>query len=350
MTMARVCASPWPLTANTRDRFTGALVNVAVVKTIAAIALALLVVPVAVAAQPAQQLYRVGVLFPEAVNPTTLGVLRQGLKDLGIDDGKRVVVLARSADGDPARLPALARDLVSVPVDVIVAASVQAALAAKSATRQIPIVAVYVFDPIKAGLVSSLARPGGNVTGLSAMATDYVGKMLQVLREVAPRAQRIAVLGDPRNPSYEAYWQELESLAPDLPLKAYPVRRREDIASAYSAIAAVPSTALFVMHQPFTWVHRQQIVDLARSNRLIAVYGTRDYVEAGGLLAYGVSLIDVWKRAAVYVAKIHRGASPGDLPFEQPTKFELLINLKTARALRVTIPSSLLLQADQTIE
>jgi putative tryptophan/tyrosine transport system substrate-binding protein len=338
------------LDPNTRDRVRAALVSVAVGKTIAAVALALLIAPVAVDAQPAQQLYRIGVLFPEAVNPTTLGVLRQGLKDLGIDDGTRVVVLPRAADGDPARLPALARDLVSVPVDMIVAASVQAALAAKSATRQIPIVAVYVFDPVKAGLVSSLARPGGNVTGLSAMATDYVGKMLQVLREVAPRTQRIAVLGDPRNPSYQAYWQELKSLAPDLPLRAYPVRRPEDIASAYSAIAAVPSTALFVMHQPFTWVNRQQIVDLARSNRLIAVYGTRDYVEAGGLLAYGVSIIDAWKRATVYVAKIHGGTSPGDLPFEQPTKFELLINLKTARALRVTIPSSLLLQADQIIE
>jgi putative tryptophan/tyrosine transport system substrate-binding protein len=324
-------------------------VNVAVAKIIVAVVLALLTVPIAAEGQPAQQLYRIGVLFTEAVNPTTLDVLRQGLTDLGIGEGK-VVVLTRSAEGDPARLPALARDLVGLPVDVIVAASVQAALAAKDATRQIPIVAVYVFDPIKAGLVSSLARPGGNVTGLSAMATDYVGKMLQVLREVAPRAQRIAVLGDPRNPSYAAYWQELEALSPDLPLKAYPVRRREEIASAYSAIAAVPATALFVMHQPFTWVNRQQIVDLARSNRLIAVYGTRDYVEAGGLLAYGVRVIDVWKRVAVYVDKIRGGASPANLPFEQPTKFELFINLRTAKAFRVTIPPSLLLQADQIIE
>jgi putative ABC transport system substrate-binding protein len=259
-------------------------VNVAAVKGIAALVLAVLAVPVAVGTQPAQQLYRIGVLFPEAVNPATLDALRQGLKDLGIVEGTQVVVLARAAEGDPARLPILARDLVSIPVDVIVAASVQAALAAKGATRQIPIVAVYVFDPIRAGLVSSLARPGGNVTGLSAMATDYVGKMLQLLREVAPRAQRIAVLGDPRNPSYAPYWQELESLVADLPLKAYPVRRREEITSAYSSIASVPATALFVMHQPFTWVHRQQIVDLARSNRLVAVYGTRDYVEAGGLL------------------------------------------------------------------
>ena len=323
--------------------------NVTVVKAIALL-LALLIVPVAVGTQPAQELYRIGVLFPEAVNPTTLGALRQGLNDLGIVEGTHVVVLTRSADGDPARLPTLARDLVSTPVDVIVAASVQAALAAKGATRRIPIVAVYVFDPITAGLVSSLARPGGNVTGLSAMATDYIGKMLQVLREVAPRAQRIAVLGDPRNPSYAPYWQELESLVRDLPLKAYPVRRREEIANAYSAMAAVSSTALFVMHQPFTWVHRQQIVELARSHRLIAVYGTRDYVEAGGLLGYGVSLLDVWRRAAVYVARIRGGASPGDLPVEQPTKFELSINLKTAKALRVTIPPPLLLRADQIVE
>jgi putative ABC transport system substrate-binding protein len=182
------------------------------------------------------------------------------------------------------------------------------------------------------------------------MATDYVGKMLQVLREAAPRADRIAVLGDPRNPAYAAYWQELQSLASAMPLRAYPVRRAEEMTSASAAIAAVPSTALFGMHQPFTWVHRQQIVDLARSNRLIAVYGTRDYVEAGGLIGYGVSLIDVWKRAAVYVDKIRRGASPADLPIEQPTKFELVINLKTAKALGLTIPPSLLLRADQVIE
>src|SRR5207249_3221306 len=146
---------------------------------------------------------------------------------------------------DLDRLRMLARDLVEIPVDVIVAASVQASLAAKSATRRIPIVAVYVFDPVKSGLVTSLARPGGNVTGLSAMAIDYVGKMLQVLREAAPRADRIAVLGDPRNPSYAAYWQELQSLVSGMPLRAYPVRRAEEITSAYSAIAAVPSTALF---------------------------------------------------------------------------------------------------------
>jgi putative ABC transport system substrate-binding protein len=315
-----------------------------------AVVLLLLAAPLAAEAQPVRQPYHIGVLFPEAVNPTTLGALREGLKDLGIVEGAQVVVLTRAAEGDPARLPTLARDLVALPVDMIVAASVQAALAAKGATRRIPIVAVYVFDPVKAGLVTSLARPGGNVTGLSAMATDYVGKMLEVLREAAPRAQRIAVLGDPRNPSYAAYWQELESLVPQMPLKAYPVRRGEEITSAYSAIAAGPSTALFVMHQPFTWVHRQQIVDLARSNRLIAVYGTRDYVEAGGLLGYGVSLIDVWKRAAVYVDKIRRGARPADLPVEQPTKFELVINLQTAKALGVTIPQSLLLRADQVIE
>ena len=309
-----------------------------------------LAAPLSTEAQPGRSLYRIGVLFPEAVNSTILSALRQGLKDLGLTEGTQFGLVTRAADGDPARLPALARDLVGVPVDMIVAASVQAALASKDATQRIPVVAVYVFDPVKAGLVASLARPGGNVTGLSAMAVDYVGKMVQVLREAAPRAQRLAVLGDPRNPAYEAYWQELGSAAADMLLKAYPVRRREDIASAYAAIAAVPSTALFVMHQPFTFVHRQQIVDLARSNRLIAVYGTRDYAEAGGLLSYGVSLIDIWKRAAVFVDKLRQGASPADLPFEQPTRFELLINLKTAKALGLTIPPSLLARADQVID
>jgi putative ABC transport system substrate-binding protein len=306
--------------------------------------------PLAAEAQPVRQLYRIGVLLSEAVNPTILGALRQGLKDLGIVEGTHFVVLVRAAAGDPDRLPTLARDLVGMPVDVIVAGAAQASLAAKSATRHIPIVAVYVFDPVKAGLVTSLARPGGNVTGLSAMASDYVGKMLQVLKEAAPRADRIAVLGDPRSPSYAAYWQQLQSLVSGMPLRAYPVRRAEEITSAYSAIAAVPSTALYVMHQPFTYVHRQQIVDLARSNRLIAVYGTRDYVEAGGLLGYGVSLIDVRKRAAVYVDKILKGAKPADLPVEQPTKFELVVNLKTAKVLGLTIPPSLLLRADHVIE
>jgi putative ABC transport system substrate-binding protein len=307
-------------------------------------------VPGKALAQRPGGVYRIGVLSTEAVNVVTLGILREGLREVGVIEGTHVAIITRSAEGEPARLPGLARELVDTPVDVLVAASAQASVAARDATRTIPIVAVYVFDFVKAGLVTSLARPGGNVTGLSAMASDYVGKMLQVLREVAPRARRIAVLGDPRNPSYEVYWQELRSLPSELPMTAYPVQRDDEIASAYAAITAVPATALFVMHQPFTWVRRQQLVDLARANRIVAVYGTRDYVDAGGLIAYGVNLLDVWKRAATYVDKIRRGANPADLPIEQPTRLELVINLKAARALGLTIPSSLRARADQVLE
>jgi len=182
------------------------------------------------------------------------------------------------------------------------------------------------------------------------MASEYVGKMLQVLREIAPRAHRIAVLGDPGNPSYSTYWRELNVLAPRPPLVVYPVHRSEEIPGAFSAMGGVPGTGLFVMHQPFTWVHRQRIVDLARSKRLVAVYGTREYVEAGGLLSYGVSPVDVYRRAATYVDKILKGAKPADLPVEQPTKFELVINLKTAKALGLTIPPSLLARADEVIQ
>jgi putative ABC transport system substrate-binding protein len=309
-----------------------------------------LTLPRGALAQRAGSGYRIGVLFPEAVNVTILATLREGLKELGVVEGTHYAMITRSAGGDPVRLPGLARELVDIPVDVLIGASAQASVAARDATRTIPIVAVYVFDFVKAGLVTSLARPGGNVTGLSAMASDYVGKMLQVLREVAPRARRIAVVGDPRNPSYEIYWQELRSLRSELSMTAYPVQREDEIVSAYAAITAVPATALFVMHQPFLWVRRQQLVDLARSSRIVAVYGTRDYVDAGGLIGYGVNLIEVWKRAAIYVDKIRRGASPADLPIEQPTRLELVINLKTAKALGLTIPPSLLARADQVIE
>jgi putative tryptophan/tyrosine transport system substrate-binding protein len=224
-----------------------------------------LALPRGARAQRAGSVYRIGVLFPEAVNVTTLATLREGLRELGVVEGTHFAMMTRSAEGDPVRLPGLARELVDIPVDVLIAASAQASVAARGATRKIPIVAVYVFDFVKAGLVTSLARPGGNVTGLSAMASDYVGKMLQVLREVAPRARRLAVLGDPRNPSYETYWQELRSLPSGLPMTVYPVQRDDEIVNAYAAITAVPATALFVMHQPFMWVRHQQLVDLARS-------------------------------------------------------------------------------------
>jgi ABC-type uncharacterized transport system substrate-binding protein len=310
---------------------------------------ALLAMPAASEGQQPGRVYQIGVLPSLQTDTASLEALRQGLRDLGWLEGRDLKIVLRSPEGEPGRLPALAGELASMPVDIIVAGSLPASLAAKGVTSRIPIVSVYAFDPVEAGLVASLARPGGNVTGLSAMASEYVGKMLQVLREVAPRAHRIAVLGDPGNPSYATYWRELNSLSPRPSLIAYSVRRAEDIAGAFSAMGSAPTTALFVMHQPFTFVHRRRIVDLARSKRLVAVYGTREYIEAGGLLSYGVSPVDLYRRAAGYVDKILKGAKPADLPVEQPTKFELVINLKTAKALGLTIPPSLVGRADEVI-
>jgi putative ABC transport system substrate-binding protein len=237
-------------------------------------------------------------------------------------------------------------------VDIIVSASTPAVRAAKESTRTIPIVMAGLSDPVGAGLISSLARPGGNITGLTNIFTEMSAKRLELLKEVAPRVRLVAVLWNPTQPGLAIARQQTQLAAQALGLVLFSaeVRRPEDFASAFTAIVAERAEALLVLPDPLTSFHRQQIADFAGKQRLPSMYATSYWVEAGGLLCYGASFEDLYRRAAAYVDKILKGATPGDLPVEQPTKFEMVINLKTAKALGLTIPHSLLLRADQVIE
>jgi putative ABC transport system substrate-binding protein len=236
-------------------------------------------------------------------------------------------------------------------VDVIVVSSTPAAKAAKQATGTIPIVMVYVGDPVGSGLVASLAHPGGNVTGLSSQA-EQAGKQLQLLHEIAPGASRVAVIWDPSNPAHLPSHKDVEASGQALriEIRSHPVRTPDELEIALAAIERERATAFMPFDSQVAFVNRRRLVEFAARNRLPAVYAVRAYVNGGGLMSYGPSLPDLFRRASTYVAKILRGAKPGDLPVEQPTKFELVINLKTAKALGLTIPPSLLLRADQVIE
>ena len=313
-----------------------------------------LAAPLAVEAQPGK-VARVGFLASQTVTAETLEAFRKGLRELGWTEGQNLTLEVRSPEGAPERLPALAAELVRLPVDVLVASATPASLAAKQATKTVPIVSVYTLDPVSVGLVANLARPGGNVTGLSALSLEYAGKMLELLVRTVPNVSRIAVLGDPDNPSHSVYWGQLETAAriQRLALVRTDVRRADEFDSVIARIGAGHvAQALLVMHQPLFHVplHRKRIVRLAAEHRVPTVYGSREAVDEGGLIAFGPSLLGIYQRAATFVDRILKGGRPGDLPVEQPTKFELVINLKTAKGLGLTIPSSVLARADQVIE
>jgi putative ABC transport system substrate-binding protein len=327
---------------------------------ISSLAGGLLAAPLAAEAQEPGKIARVGILAPTAPVPITpqpgFGItadLSRRLYDLGWVEGKNLLVEPRFAEGSPDRLPGLAADLVRANVDVIVAISPPAIRAAKDATRVIPVVMAFSgIDPIKAGFVASLARPGGNVTGLSILATDVTVKRLQVLKEALPRATRVTVLVNPRNPSTAEQLGALRAAAPPLGLEVQPVQveRSGEYADVFAAIARTGADAIIVPSDPEFFRDRRGLVDLAAQRRTPASYVWREFVEICGLMSYGSNLGDLAARVAVYVDKILRGANPADLPVEQPTTFELFINLKTAKALGLTIPPSLLLRADQVIE
>jgi len=313
----------------------------------------LLAAPVAAEAQKAGKVYRVGYLVSQSVTADSLEALRKGLRELGWTEGQNLALEVRSPEGDPGRLLALAAELVRLPVDVLVASAAPASLAAKQATTTVPIVSVYTLDPVALGLVASLARPGGNVTGLSTLSLEYAGKMLELLGRVVPNASRVAVLGDPVNPSHAIYWRQLDASARMLRLTLMPadVRRSEELESVFARIGGGQvAQGLLVMHQPLTFNHRKRIVRLAAEHRLPAVYGSREAADDGGLIAFGPSMPAIYRRAAAFVDRILKGAKPADLPVEQPTEFELVINLKTAKALGLTIPQSVLLRADEVIQ
>jgi putative ABC transport system substrate-binding protein len=314
----------------------------------------LLAAPLAAEAQPPSKVPRIGFLATNspAEYPDLLEAFRQGLRDLGYVEGQNIAIEYRWAEGRVERFSDFAVELVGLKVDVIVATSSPLALAARNATRTIPIVFVTAADPVGQGLVAGIARPGGNVTGFSLLAPEIVARQLQLLKEAVPTASRVAVLSNPANSYTALLVKETGAAARSLGVRVQllGVRGATALDSAFSAITKERPGALFVLFDPVLLGHRTRIAEFANKNRLPAMYPHREYVEAGGLIAYGVDLRDNFRRAATYVGKILKGAKPGDLPVEQPTKFELVINLKTAKALGLTIPPSLLQRADQVIE
>jgi putative ABC transport system substrate-binding protein len=276
---------------------------------------------------------------------------REGLRDVGYVEGRDVVIEWRSAGGDYDRVTELAADLVQRQVEVIVVENTAAARALKRTTSTIPIVMAIIADPVGSGLVASLARPGGNVTGLSLMLSELSAKRLQLLKEVLPQATRVAVLWNPTVPWHAKVIEDLKAAAPSLAIELSfaPGRTPEQIAPAFSAFHRAHAQALYLIEDPIFLVHRATLLKLASNARLPTIHGNRKYVEAGGLMSYGANYADLFRRSAGYVDKILKGAKPGDLPVEQPNKFELVVNLKTAKALGITIPESILLRADEVI-
>jgi putative tryptophan/tyrosine transport system substrate-binding protein len=312
--------------------------------------------PFTAEAQQAGKVPRIGFLVAASASDSAferwIEAFRQGLRDLGYVEGRNIVIEYRYADERYERLPALAAELVRLKVDVIVSHGTPGPLAAKQATSAIPIVTTTAGDPVAAGLVASLARPGGNVTGLSFMAPEMGGKRLQLLKEILPGLSRVAVLWNAANPYASLVVREMEIAATTLgvQLQSLVLRGPDDFAGALAAAATGRAGALTVVEDPLMTTRRSQIVDFAAKSRLPAIYGPKEFVDAGGLMSYGVNAADMYRRAATYVDKILKGAKPADLPIEQPTKFDLVINLKTAKALGLTIPPSLLGRADEVIQ
>jgi putative ABC transport system substrate-binding protein len=310
--------------------------------------------PLAAEVQPAGKVARIGFLSPASSTtaPHVVEAFRQGLRDLGYVEGQNIVVEYRYANGKAEALPDLAAELVSLKVDVIVASGTPGPLAAKSATKTIPIVMASAGDPVRTGLVASLARPGGNVTGLSTLTPDLGGKRLQLVKELLPGVSRVAVLWNAANPYTVLLVREIEAAARTLrvQIQSLEVRVPDDFQNVLPTAISGGAGALVVVDDPLTVSSRTRIVSFAAQHRLPAMYGFREFAEAGGLMTFGANLADLYRRAPVYVDKILKGAKPADLPVEQPTKFDLVINLKTAKALGLTVPPSLLARADQVIE
>jgi len=314
----------------------------------------LLIAPRGVGAQQPAKIPRIGFLSgtsPSAAAPWLDG-FRQGLREHGYVEGQNIVIEYRWAEGRQERQPALAAELARFKVDVLVAANSSAALAAKHATTTIPIVMLVVSDPVRLGLVASLARPGGNITGLTSISDELWVKQLELLKEAVPKASRVAVLWNPANPGHGPALKGIEAAARSLGMRPQlrAASRPEELDSAFEAMTSARAGALLVVADPLFSVHAARIGDLALKARLPAMSGIREYAEAGGLVTYAASYVDLWRRGAGYVDKILKGAKPADLPVEQPTKFELVINFKTAKALGLTIPRSLLQRADEVVQ
>ena len=322
---------------------------------IGALAGGLFAAPLVAAAQPTAKVYRIGFLVTATLTETghLLKALSEGLRELGYVEGRNVVFERRFAEGRQERLPALAVELVRLKPDILVTGSNPVIAAVKEATATIPVVMAVSRDPVGAKFIASLARPGGNITGLANdTAPEIIGKNLALLKEAVPRISRVTYLWNPVPPGAEASKNALESAARNLGVAFQPVevRGHAELEGAFAAMVRERANGIVVAQDPVTFGSRSQVVLLAARSRLPAVYGVREFAEAGGLMSYGPNIADQFRRAAMYVDKILKGAKPGDLPIEQPTKFELVINLKTAKALGLTLPPSLLQRADQVIE
>ena len=299
---------------------------------------------------------RIGFLSPSSLSdpraPVRLGAFREGLRELGYVEGQNIAIESRWAEGKYDRLPGLAAELVSLRVDIIVTWALPAIQAAKEATATIPIVMAGSLDPVATDFVTSLARPGGNITGLSLMAPELVGKQLELLKEVVPKVTRVALLGNPANPGTAPQVRRGQDAARALGIRLQPLEARNPSAidNAFAAMTRERAGALIILVDAMFGEHRTRIADLAARHRVPAVYGLPEYAEAGGLMGYGSSVVDRFRRAATFVDKILKGAKPADLPIEQPTRFELVINLKTAKALGLAIPPAVLARADEVIQ
>ena len=310
--------------------------------------------PVVARGQQSSKVYRIGVLETTSMslNAANLDAFRQGLRERGYVEGQNFVIEYRSADGQSGRFPDLAAELVRLQVDLIVTRGTPAAQAAKKITETIPIVMAASGEPLVSGLVTSLARPGGNITGLSALTQQLQAKRLALFKEMLPGITRIAALTNMSNPILSGEWHDTGMAARALGVQALliDVRRPEDIARAFDTAIKERADAVVVSIDTVTQSSRESIAELAAKHRLPAIYSSREFVDAGGLISYGVNFPDLYRRAATYVDKILSGAKPSDLPVEQPNKFELVINLQTARALGLTVPPTLLARADEVIE
>ena len=303
-------------------------------------------------AQQTKKIPRIGFLsLTPGPSPTSSEAFQQGLHELGYVEGKNIAIEYRYAAGRIDRLPEMAAELVRLNVDVIVTAATPPSQAAKDATKTIPIVMAAVGDPVATGLVASLAKPGGNITGQTIFSSELTGKRLDLLKEVVPRVTRIGVLAYGPTPFTAHFLRETEAAAQALGLKLHPLEVLDprEFGNAFAAIIRERAGALLVQQNPLFLEHRQRIVELAAKSHLPAMYEIVDWVEAGGLVAYGVHLPDLYRRAAVYVDKILKGRNPADLPVEQPTKFELVMNLKAAKQIGLTIPPNVLARADKVI-
>ena len=299
-------------------------------------------------------MYRIGFLgnTTAALEANLIEPFRQGLRDLGYEEGRNITIEYRWAEGKYERFPALIAELVALNLDVMVTAGTPAALAVKKAAISVPLVLAAIGDPVGAGVVPSLARPGGNITGLSATATDLEGKRLQLLGEVVPGLSHVAVMWNPLNVFQEISIKQLSAAGQTLKIKVQPVAVgvAEDLGTAFATLMKDKPQALIILADRIFLHNRARLMDFATHNRLPGVYAYRELVEAGGLMSFGPSYEDLHRRAATYVDKILKGAKPADLPLEQPTKFNLVVNLRAAEALGLTIPGSILARADEVIE